>query len=293
MNIMSANIKSIISQEKNIDSAKLTEVKSGIEKKTLLETVFKANELDVIQAFLDNVQKGDGNPTVNGKPNELSNYIESLTLEQRKTIVKYIDLFDFGQKGGESKSAYPQRYEDFDAFLKYRFEGQRSYFSKNSRKYKDAFYKRQNRILFLTVLIPIIVAIGSVSIQFTDNAGCIKLLSYIFNLITIVCSSIVAYNTSRDKLEDNQNNWRLNRESCEKLKQEFAYFEGKCGPYADCKDDENTRQKLFRERVEKCVEDNVSRFSSLNIETEKIKAETLHELEAYRKAFPDFKPPQD
>ena len=150
--------------------------------------------------------------------------------------------------------------------------------------------RNQKLVLMLTVLIPMILAGGTFVIQYCDNADEIKRCSEFFNVLIIICSSLAAYFASRDKIENNQDDWTRNRETCEKLKQEFAMFEGKCGLYKDYKTEEE-RQRLFRERIELLVERNVSRFSSLNIDTEKIKEDTLSQLEEYRKAFPTFKPP--
>lgn len=274
---------------------------SDDERKTIDKIIAETDKLvtDIESSKNDQKQKETK------KANAFTDYILRLNDKERTVLDKYINyrksktrwnrfcsFFKSKRKTTNNQPSTPERLEKFDDFLKNRYQGQRTYFSKTAGKAKDRFYNNQKQVLWLTVTIPVVVAIGTILIQIPDEAKCIKILSYIISCITILLSSMVAYRTSKDKLEDNQTDWRKYREVSEKLKQEFSHFEGKCGPYTNCKSDEE-RQIMFRERVELCIEAEVSRFSSLNIDTDKLSSETRNLLEAYRKAYPNFKPPQD
>lgn len=89
-----------------------------------------------------------------------------------------------------------------------------------------------------------------------------------FSLLVAVISAVTAYISSNDKLCQNLDLWVRFRVASEKLKSEYALYQGRCGDYnipGDHKDaaGHTAAEKRFRENVESIVQEANDNFTKI------------------------------
>ena len=157
-------------------------------------------------------------------------------------------------------------------FLENRYFEQQQFFSKKSSQFRDEYHRNQKRIMLFSVSVSVI----SVFSVFAGNVVCSifhfestpEWLVNGFSLLVAVISAITAYISSNDKLFQNLDFWARYRVASEKLKSEYALYQGRCGDYNipnDYKDSEGhtLAEKRFRENVEAIVQEANDNFSKL------------------------------
>ena len=178
------------------------------------------------------------------------------------------------QNGAELASNRKKRkaFVSENDFLENRYFEQQQFFSKKSGQFRDEYHHNQKRIMLFSVSVSVI----SVFSVFAGNVVCSifhfentpEWLVNGFSLLVAVISAITAYISSNDKLFQNLDFWARYRVASEKLKSEYALYQGRCGDYNipnDYKDSEGhtLAEKRFRENVEAIVQEANDNFSKL------------------------------
>lgn len=123
--------------------------------------------------------------------------------------------------------------EDFQKYLKERYEDQINWYDKKS-VWSQKMYKRfQGAVIVLSAITPILVAIG------VDEA----------RWPAVVISALVAIGTTSLKTFKYQENWINYRTTCETLRKEIHFYKAGVSDYKDTGDAE----ALFIERVEALI----------------------------------------
>jgi hypothetical protein len=150
-------------------------------------------------------------------------------------------------------------------YLNHRYFAQEQFYDKGAQKSKAAFFKNQKWILRLSVFVPVCIIILSLLQSILQN--CITSWKEnapdwyheISNLVTALCAAFVAYLSSNEKLYSMLKDWITKRSTCERLKTEYALYQGKSGKY-NLKDDKvvdghTKSERKFRQEVEGIIQD--------------------------------------
>lgn len=123
--------------------------------------------------------------------------------------------------------------EEFDKYLKERYEDQINWYSEKAIHFKRLYKFFQWMVIVLSASIPVLILIVPVEKQ----------------LITVAISVVLTISTSALKTFKFQENWISYRILSETLKKERYFYDAELGDYANCDD----KKSLFVERVESLV----------------------------------------
>ncbi|MCK4794720.1 MAG: DUF4231 domain-containing protein [Desulfobacteraceae bacterium] len=142
--------------------------------------------------------------------------------------------------------------EDFQKYLKERYEDQIDWYDKKSVWNQKVYRRFQWCVIVLSAITPVLVAIEATRWP------------------AVVVSALVAIGTTALKAFKYQENWINYRTTCETLRKE-AYFYNACiGDYRDSE----VREALFVERVESLISrENTMWLTTQQLRTEKRKSE--------------------
>ena len=159
-----------------------------------------------------------------------------------------------------------------EEFLTNRYFSQQKFFSDKSTECKNRYHSNQKKIMLFSVSVSVI----SVFSVFAGNVVCSifhfesspEWLVNGFSPLVAVISAITAYISSNDKLFQNLDFWVRYRVASEKLKSEYALYQGRCGDYnipGDRKDanGHSLAEKKFRENVEAIVQEANDNFTRI------------------------------
>ena len=141
--------------------------------------------------------------------------------------------------------------EDFQKFVKERYEDQVNWYDEKSIWYQKMYSRFQWSVIILSAITPVLVAIASGKTRW----------------LPIVISTLVAIGTTSLKTFKYQENWINYRTTCETLKKEIHFYNTGIGDY---KDAEN-RKSTFVERVEALI----SRENTMWLTTHRPKTEKV------------------
>lgn len=137
--------------------------------------------------------------------------------------------------------------ENFEKYLKERYNGQIDYYRKKASFNKKAYQGLQTIVVILSVITPTLVIIGEGNLRW----------------LAVFSSAIVAIVVSLLKVFKFQENWINYRTTRETLGKEIHYYNAKLAGYKDAEDPE----ALFVERVEAVI----SRENTLWVYVQKAK----------------------
>ncbi|MHC4501246.1 MAG: DUF4231 domain-containing protein [Planctomycetota bacterium] len=123
--------------------------------------------------------------------------------------------------------------EDFQKYLKERYEDQINWYDKKSVWNQKMYRYFQWSVIILATITPVLVAIPSDKNRW----------------LTVAIAALVAIGTSILKTFKYQENWINYRTTCETLRKEIHFYRADLGDYRDSED----REALFVERVESLI----------------------------------------
>lgn len=150
--------------------------------------------------------------------------------------------------------------ETFEKYLTDRYEDQRKWYSRESRRNKKMYVRIQTTVIALAAVTPALAGAG------LANGGELAWVA----LLTAACSLVVAIGTSLLKTFKYQENWRNYRTTSESLKKEMFQYETRTGDYADARDP----REVFVERVELLISRENTFWLSVQRKKEKPKDQT-------------------
>ncbi len=171
-----------------------------------------------------------------------------------------------------SKTKKLKSFVSEDDFLTNRYFSQQKFFSDKSAECKDRYHSNQKKIMLFSVSVSVIsvlsVFVGNVICSIFHFESSPEWLVNGFSLLVAVISAITAYISSNDKLFQNLDFWVRYRVASEKLKSEYALYQGRCGDYnipGDTKDNNGhtLAEKKFRENVEAIVQEANDNFTRI------------------------------
>ncbi len=183
------------------------------------------------------------------------------------------DLKKFSFSDGKDDA--PKGMEKESDFVKNRYYNQQKYFSRKAGECKDAYYYNQKQIMFFSVVISVASVLSACVCNFLGdykpewlNRELSPLVANVISLGIAILSAATAYITSNDKLYQNLSFWIRYRVASEKLKSEYALYQGRCGDYnvpnnKVCKDGHTLAEKIFRKNVEVIVQEANDNFTKL------------------------------
>jgi hypothetical protein len=121
--------------------------------------------------------------------------------------------------------------EDFQKYLKERYEDQINWYDKKSAWNQKIYRRFQWTVIILSAVTPVLVAIEET------------------RWFAVVISALVAIGTTALKTFKYQENWINYRTTCETLRKEINFHNAGLGDYRDSDD----REALFVERVESLI----------------------------------------
>ena len=148
-----------------------------------------------------------------------------------------------------------------DDYIQERVLPQLRFHDNKAAQAKRIYFRGQKWILGLSIFVSVgIAALTLLRFLIWDNPDD-KIPSWypeIGNVVAALCSAIVAFISSNEKLYSRMKEWVTNRQTCEKIKKEYALYQGKSEPY-DIKDDEQSNghpksERLFRQNIERIIE---------------------------------------
>ncbi len=171
----------------------------------------------------------------------------------------------------EADAKNPKKRMEFETekqFLDNRYQDQQQYFSKKAGECKAMYITNQKKIMKYSVMISVIsvasIFVGSLLCAIFGWKDSPAWLVNGFDVLIAVISAITAYISSNDKLFQNLAFWARYRIASEKLKNEYALYQGRCGAYnISGKNGKELALKKFRENVELIVQkanDNVMKL---------------------------------
>ena len=171
----------------------------------------------------------------------------------------------------ESNDDTPKGMKSEEDFVKNRYYSQQKYFSRKAGECKDAYYENQKTIMLFSVVISVASVVSACFCNFFDDYSPDWLCPLMTNVISVsiaILSAATAYITSNDKLYQNLSFWIRYRVASEKLKSEYALYQGRCGDYNipenDIDEDGHTpAEKIFRKNVEIIVQEANDNFTKL------------------------------
>ena len=126
--------------------------------------------------------------------------------------------------------------ENFEEYLKDRWEDQKSWYGNKSKSAKKWHLRFQIAIIVATVLVTLLTALGIKEIDVTS-------------IVTSIVASLVVVLVSISQLMKFEENWIRYRTTAEALKKEKVFFDTLTGPYSNS---ENPEQD-FVERIESLI----------------------------------------
>ena len=171
----------------------------------------------------------------------------------------------------EPKDDAPKGMENEKDFIKHRYYNQQKYFSRKAGECKDAYYENQKTIMLYSVIISVASVFSACFCNFFDDYTPDWVCPLMANFISVaiaILSAATAYITSNDKLYQNLSFWIRYRVASEKLKSEYALYQGRCGDYSPlrdkvCSDGHTLAEKKFRKNVEVIVQEANDNFTKL------------------------------
>jgi hypothetical protein len=139
--------------------------------------------------------------------------------------------------------------EDFQKYLKERYEPQINWYDKKSMWNQKLYRNFQLAVIILAAITPVLVAIDAEVIRWP----------------TVFIAALVAIGTSVLKTFKYQENWINYRTTCETLRKEIHFYRACLGDYRDSEE----REALFVERVESLI----SRENTMWLTTQRSKEE--------------------
>ena len=194
-------------------------------------------------------------------------------LFSRRRAVKereYKELNDSAKQASSKKRR--KAFETENDFLENRYFDQQQFFSKKSGQFKDEYHRNQKRIMLFSVSVSVIsvlsVFVGNLICTIFHFESSPEWLVNGFSLLVAVISAVTAYISSNDKLCQNLDMWVRFRVASEKMKSEYALYQGRCGDYnipGDHKDADGhtAAEKRFRENVEAIVQEANDNFTKI------------------------------
>ena len=123
--------------------------------------------------------------------------------------------------------------EDFQKYLKERYEDQINWYDKKSASNQKLYRYFQWSVIIMAAITPVLVAMGSEATRWP----------------TVIIAALVAIGTTMLKTFKYQENWINYRTTCETLRKEIHFYRAGSGDYRDSED----REALFVERVESLI----------------------------------------
>ncbi len=123
--------------------------------------------------------------------------------------------------------------EDFQKYLKERYEDQINWYDKKSIWNQKLYRYFQWSVIILAAITPVLVAIDCEATRWP----------------AVIIAALVAIGTSILKTFKYQENWINYRTTCETLRKEIHFYRAGLGDYRDSED----REALFVERVESLI----------------------------------------
>lgn len=124
--------------------------------------------------------------------------------------------------------------EDFQKYLKERYEDQINWYDKKSILHQKMYKRFQGAVIVLSAITPVLVAIVPEATRWP----------------AVIISALVAIGTTSLKTFKYQENWINYRTTCETLRKEIHFYNAGIGNYKDTKGDS---EALFVERVEALI----------------------------------------
>ena len=137
--------------------------------------------------------------------------------------------------------------EDFQKYLKERYEDQTNWYDKKSILNQKMYRRFQWTVIILSAVTPVLVAIEATRWP------------------AVVISALVAIGTTALKTFKYQENWINYRTTCETLRKEIYFYNACMGNYRDVED----REVLFVERIESLI----SRENTMWLTTQQTRSE--------------------
>ena len=202
---------------------------------------------------------------------KLSGWLRWLFSRRRAKKEREYQELNRSAKQASSKK-YRKSFESESDFLETRYFSQQQFFSKKSSEFKDEYHHNQKRIMLFSVSVSVIsvlsVFVGNVICTLFHFESSPEWLVNGFSLLVAIISAVTAYISSNDKLCQNLDMWVRFRVASEKLKSEYALYQGRCGDYnipGDHKDADGhtAAEKRFRENVEVIVQEANDNFTKI------------------------------
>ncbi len=231
---------------------------------TVMESAgYSDNQIDIIDRFVSFCQ---GLPCT-----RLTGWLRWL-FSRRRTIQEREHRLQNCAELSASKQKKRKPIETEKDFLENRYYSQQQFFSKKSGEFRDTYHRNQKRIMLFSVSVSVIsvlsVFVGNVVCSIFHFESSPEWLVNGFSLLVAVISAVTAYISSNDKLFQNLDFWTRYRVASEKLKSEYALYQGRCGDYDIPNDTADSlghtqAEKKFRENVENIVQEANDNFSKL------------------------------
>ena len=135
--------------------------------------------------------------------------------------------------------------EDFQKYVKERYEGQISWYDKKSIGNQKMYKRFQWVVIMLSAITPVLVAIVAINPEANETSWLLTKTSW----LAVGISALVAIGTTALKTFKYQENWISYRTTCETLRKEIHFYNASVGEYKDTDD----REALFVERVEALI----------------------------------------
>lgn len=231
---------------------------------TVMESAgYSDNQIDIIDRFVSFCQ---GLPST-----RFTGWLRWL-FSRRRTIQEREHRLQNSAELSASKQKKRKPIETEKDFLENRYYSQQQFFSKKSGEFRDTYHRNQKRIMLFSVSVSVIsvlsVFVGNVVCSVFHFESSPEWLVNGFSLLVAVISAVTAYISSNDKLFQNLDFWTRYRVASEKLKSEYALYQGRCGDYDIPNDTADSlghtqAEKKFRENVENIVQEANDNFSKL------------------------------
>lgn len=124
--------------------------------------------------------------------------------------------------------------EEFDQYVKDRYEDQIGWYDRKSTKYKKLYLRFQSVVVVLALAAPVLVALEQNIVY--------------GKWITVVVAALAAIGTAMLKTFKFQETWLTYRTTCETLRKEIHYYQWELGEYSVA--DPRRRMQVFVNRVE-------------------------------------------
>ncbi len=148
--------------------------------------------------------------------------------------------------------------EDFQKYLKERYEDQINWYDKKSIWNQKMYRRFQWIVIVLSAITPVLVAIVAINPETKEVSW-----------PAVGISALVAIGTTALKTFKYQENWINYRTTCETLKKEIYFYNAGVGDYGDTED----REALFVEKVEALI----SRENTMWLSTRQPKKESKNQ----------------